>query len=297
MSTLFDAYVERHEDWQRSLIFVKKEFSDLTAPEAVEHKEEVEHRQLSLHDAVSSGSRSTWRYFEEKLSISSMADWGVEIPELPNPLTAGEMDTSLPEYAEQQLGKLWADAIPVAYAATPAFWTLCHTYWIRTGKFGEDIATVFFRNPADQEARVRNLLRRMGGLHYVRYNVTSFLDCPIAKGWWRWRFATSASNHAENSGWDLSHRDAHRVLRNGPLWERMIELSLKQVTAINAAKARSAVIAVFSRNYDRVEAVGGRNAARLSCQRIAQLSHTHCLEFIDWNDLYVAAEEALYSQD
>lgn len=297
MSASFDAYVERHEDWQRGLIFVKKEFSDLTAPEAVNHKGEVEHRQLSLHDAVSSGSQPTWRYFEEKLNIGSMADWGVKIPELPNPLTAGEMETSLPEYAEEQLGSLWADEIPVAYAATPAFWTLCHAHWIRAGMFGEDIATVFFRNPPDQEARVRNLLRRMGGLHYVRYNVTSFLDCPIAKAWWRWRFAISASSHAKNSGGSLSHRDAHRVLRNGQLWERMIELSLKQVTAINAAKARSAVIAVFSRNYDQVEAVGGRDAARLSCQRIAQLSHTHCLEFIDWNDLYSAAEEALYSRN
>lgn len=297
MSASFDTYVERHEDWQRSLIFVKKEFPDLNAPDAIENMREVEQRQLALHEAVSSGSQSTWRYFNEKLSINSIADWGVEVPELPNPLTAGEMETSLPEYAEQQLGNLWADTIPVAHAATPAFWTLCHAHWIGAGMFGEHIETVFFRNPPEQEDKVRNLLRRMGGLRYVRYNVTSFLDCPIAKGWWRWRFAVSASSHAENSGWDLSHRDAHRVLRNGPLWERMIELSLKQVTAINSAKARSAVIAVFVRNYDQVEAVGGRNAAKLSCQRIAQLSHTHCLEFIDWNDLYVAAEEALYSQE
>ena len=297
MSASFDAYVERHEDWQRSLIYVKKEFPDQEASDAIERRTQVEQRQFWLHEAVSSGSQSTWRYFAEELSINSLEGWGVEIPELPNPLTAGEMETSLPEYVEQQLGSLWADAIPVAYAATPAFWTLCHARWIANGMFGEDIATVFFRNPPEQEARVRNLLRRMGGLHHVRYNVTSFLDCPIAKGWWRWRFATSASSLAREAGRDLALRDAHRVLRSGQLWERLIELSLKQVTAVNSERARSALIAAFSDNSDQVELVGGREAARLSCQKIAQLSHTHCLEFVDWHELYSTAEEALYSQN
>ena len=83
----------------------------------------------------------------------------------------------------------------------------------------------------------RRVLRRLGGVVERGYR-TTWLDCPLAKAWWRHRYAIEA--HEQFNG-SLSVEELSRVLR-GQVWEPLVQSMISRLTVIGDAKVRPSVI-------------------------------------------------------
>ena len=281
--------VERHDAWQVSLIFEARKYRDPNSDEAEERRQSVTAAQTRLADAVGDGFLATAQYLLTALGVEDGVQALREVPHLPNPLTAGEM-SHLPAYAEQKLAESLHESLTPAQAANPAVWTICHAAWIGRGDFGSNLETVFFEGPrADTiEARTRNFLRRTGGLRRVRGNTSPLVDCPISAAWWRYRLALEVSDIAEREGWPLGVSQAHEALRPRSVWENLVGMSLRQVTAVSASSARAAAVSVFEQHQREVGALA-RAQVQGAIRELARLSHGHSLSHVPWNVLVQAA--------
>lgn len=285
---------DRYEHWQRSIIFEKNRYRDPDGDEAVAARRSAALRQEQLHAAVEDGQAATSAYLFAELGVKDRDRAVEEVPTLPNPLTPGEM-SSLPIFAERQLDKHLGESFSPAQAAQPALWTLCHAVWISQEIFGSNLSVVFLEGPKanTSEARTRNLLRRTGGLRRVRGNTSPLTDCPISAAWWRCRIAEDVSNVAQTEGEDLDAREAHTVLHHKEVWANLVNMSLKQVTAVSAPRARAAAVAALGRcQLDSAQKVL-RAQVQSAIRHLAHLSHGHSLEFAPWSQLLRVAEEGI----
>ena len=285
--------VERHDAWQASLIFEARKHRDQNSDEAAERRQSVAAAQTRLADAVGGGFLATAHYLLAAMGVEDGVQALREVPHLPNPLTAGEM-SHLPAYAEQKLAESLHESLTPSQAANPAVWTICHAAWIGRGDFGSNLAAVFFEGPrADtMEARTRNFLRRTGGLRRVRGNTSPLVDCPISAAWWRYRVALEANSVAEREGWPLGVTQAHEALRPRSVWENLVGMSLRQVTAVCASTARAAAVAAFEQHQREVSALA-RAHVQGAIRELARLSHGHSLSHVPWNALVQAAQRGI----
>lgn len=179
-------------------------------------------------------------------------------------LTAGQappvMDEALSERefldpswsTECAIAATWG-ALPVRLAARPETWVRVHVELIEQGKIessylaagtrGEpghsQIAHALRRNNSKKvDDRVRDVLRRLGGIVSDRANRTAFMDCPLAKAWWRHRYAQEAHRvFLRHSPEDLS-----RALRKPFRWERLVEDMISRLTVIGDSAIRPALV-------------------------------------------------------
>jgi hypothetical protein len=298
--TLIDLIArDKFEDWQKQIIFEKKRFRNPDSDEAVNEADRVRRLQDELHAAVEGGRGSAQQYLLEVLAVEDTALAARDVPHLPNPLTVSEMNR-LPIHAECQLAKRLDASITPSQAAEPALWALCHAVWIGRGMFGDDLPAVFFEGPRGDtnEARTRNFLRRTGGLRHVRGNISPLVDCPISAAWWRYRLASGVSKAAEEEGEDISIHTAHEVLHHTEVWDNVVTMSLRQVTAVNSPRARAAVVVALKQ--DGLERDGRTVPQRMlrprvqqAISNVARLSYGHSLEFVPWSQLVGAAEAGI----
>lgn len=289
---------ERHDDWQRSLIYEKGNYRDQNSDEAIECRARTAMEQVRLADAVGAGFHATAQYLLRSSGVEDAVRARREVPHLPNPLTVGEM-SNLPAYAERKLAETLHEALSPCQAAQPAVWTMCHAVWMGRGDFGSNLATVFCEGPkADTvEARTRNLLRRTGGLRRVRGNISPLVDCPISAAWWRYRLALEASDIATKEGSSLTADAAHEILRPRNVWENLVGMSLRRVTTVCASPARAAAVVAFQQ---RQRASGGevtRAQAQGAIRELARLSHGYSLWHVPWRVLLQAAERGIANAD
>ena len=287
----------RHDEWQASLIFEVRDYRDRDSDAAAERRRSVDEAQERLAHAVGGGSSATGQYLLSALCVENGAQALEEVPHLPNPLTAGEM-SHLTAHAEKKLAELLHESLTTAQAANPAVWTICHAVWITRGDFGPNLAKVFFEGPrADtMEARTRNFLRRTGGLRRVRGNTSPLVDCPISAAWWRYRVALEVNNIASEKGRTLGVDEAHETLRQRNVWENLVGMSLRQVTAVSASIARAVVVAELARH--RRESSGlTRAQVQGAIRELARLSYGHSLSHVPWIALERAAQRGIDGAD
>lgn len=286
---------ERHDAWQASLIFEARNYRDQNSDEAAERRESVAAAQGRLVDAVGNGFLATAQYILMALGVENGVQALREVPHLPNPLTAGEM-SHLPAYAEQRLAESLHKALTPSQAANPAVWTICHAAWISRGDFGSNLASVFCEGPRANtaEARTRNFLRRTGGLRRVRGNTSPLVDCPISAAWWRYRIALEVNEIAGEEGQSLGVPEAHEVLRLRSVWENLVGMSLKQVTAVSATRARAAAVVAFEQ-HQRESNGPTRAQVQGAIRELARLSYGHSLWQISWSGLVQAATRGIVS--
>ncbi len=289
--------IERHDAWQASLIFEAGRYRDQNSDEAAERRQSVAAAQTRLADAVGDGFLATAQYLLTALGVENGVQALRVVPHLPNPLTAGEM-SHLPAYAEQKLAEALHESLTPAQAANPAVWTMCHAAWIGRGDFGSNLGTVFFEGPrADtMEARTRNFLRRTGGLRRVRGNTSPLVDCPISAAWWRYRLALEVASITERERWPLGVSQAHETLRPRSVWENLVVMSLRQVTAVSASPARAAAVAAFEQ-HQREVGVLARAQVQGAIRELARLSHGHSLSHVSWSVLVQAATRGIDNAD
>ena len=173
----------RFTEWQRSLASQNRRREEESIAEMIRERQSV------LVGAMSQGPNALATYLRSVLHIPNT---GLEeLPPLPRELSAPEASEPPPEL-ESELYNAWATLTPKE-ASQPAFWTICHIRWREEGTLGNDpIETFTDRRVTDTDAQTRDLLRHLGGI-YVRGNVSVFSDCPLARAWWRRRFAVSAA--------------------------------------------------------------------------------------------------------
>ncbi|MCY4068511.1 MAG: hypothetical protein OXE79_05310 [Acidimicrobiaceae bacterium] len=281
---------DHYEEWQRSLIYVKKQFAETESEQARQRRQETSKLQDELMAKLEEGPTAIERFIVTGvLKVADLDAARGSVPELGN-LTAGEM-SKLPSYAERRVAESLNGAITPSAAAEPAVWALCHAVWMGRGVFGRDLPTVFvYGSKADTaEARTRNFLRRTGGLRPVRGNISPLRDCPISAAWWRVRLAEQARTSSEGR---LEFDAAHQLLRLSNVWENLVGMLLRQVTAVCAPQALAAVICALA----EVHGVGTeveREPVQAAIRALGRLSYSHCLHAVPLSALVETASQAV----
>ena len=286
---------EKYESWQKTVIYEKKYFQDQQSSAAIERQQDAARHQAELVAAVDAGPEAVETFIVRGvLNIGDLQTARSVVPELPNPLTSGEM-TNLPAHAEFELARVLNDVMAPAIAVQPTVWALCHAVWTGRGVFGADLPAVFFHGPkaGTQEARVRNFLRRTGGLRRVRANTSPLVDCPISAACWRVRLAQQAADHSEGG---LTFAHAHGLLRQSEVWQNVVGMSLRQVTALCAQRGRSAALVGLS-NVDGPGTKPTRQQVQAVMRALGRLSYSHGLDAVPLGVLVDAAVEAMLLAD
>ena len=107
---------------------------------------------------------------------------------------------------------------------------------------------------------VRRIFRVMGGILCDRGYRTTFLDCPLAKSWWRHQIALNA---AIELGTNDCVRAYSEVLRNSSVWEPILEHMISRQTVVAFPKVRAAVIDELVRINDCGESITKKRTTEL----------------------------------
>ena len=184
-----------------------------------------------------------------------MRSWGLIAGETPPVMNQAlsEKEFVDPSWStECAIATTWRE-LPVRLAARPETWFRIHVELIEQGRIESSflaagsrgdqgrvqIAQALRRNNAkDVDDCVRAVLRRLGGIVFYRGNRTAFMDCPLAKAWWRHRYAQEAHRLFNRH----SPEDLSRALRKPLRWERLIEDMVSKLTVIGDSAIRPAVV-------------------------------------------------------
>lgn len=181
--------------------------------------------------------------------------WGVRRGEKP-PVTAlplSEREFIDPPWStECAISDTWS-GLPASMAARPETWTRINVEMIEQGRIrssylaadgnGDSGRTRIAQalkgtDPERVDRCVRSVLRRLGGVVEARANRTAFLDCPLAKAWWRHRYSQEAH---ERFGRD-SVEVLSAALRPAFRWEALVEAMVSKLTVIGDSAIRPAVV-------------------------------------------------------
>ena len=184
----------------------------------------------------------------------------VEAELAPDPMTESEFKDP-PADTEQTLYKAWADLTP-ATACRSTFWAKTTVEHIRIGRIqsvylaanggnlpgGAEridfvLQDVTGKAPQRVDSCVRTVLRRLGGLPEVRGNRSVYVDCPLARAWWRERTV----HQATNGDAELAKK-VRRVLRiHQTYWEKLIDRIVFRNSTFGSSNIRSAFIRALAR--------------------------------------------------
>ena len=184
----------------------------------------------------------------------------VEAELAPDPMTESEFKDP-PADTEQTLYKAWADLTP-AIACRSTFWAKTTVEHIRSGRIqsvylaanggnlpgGAEridfvLQDVTGKAPQRIDSCVRTVLRRLGGLPEVRGNRSVYVDCPLARAWWRERTV----HQATNGDAELAKK-VRRVLRiHQTYWEKLIDRIVFRNSTFGSSNIRSAFVRALAR--------------------------------------------------
>ncbi|MYK32889.1 MAG: hypothetical protein F4051_14635 [Boseongicola sp. SB0670_bin_30] len=181
--------------------------------------------------------------------------WGVRKGKKPPvttvPLSEREF-TDPPWSTECAITATWS-GLPTSMAARPETWTRINLEMIAQGRIkssylaadgnGDSGRTRITKalngtDPEQVDRCVRAVLRRLGGVIEARANRTAFLDCPLARAWWRNRYSQEAHvTFGRDSVETLS-----AALRPAFRWEALVEAMVSRLTVIGDSAIRPAVV-------------------------------------------------------
>ena len=278
------ALEQQFSNWQRGLTLTDRRNQSV---------EDVAERQQQLIEAVKGGSADLATYLRERLGIS--ADEELDLLVLPRAIAHSEFRDP-PFQLERELVEAWANQVHPREASQALFWTICHLGWIEEGQLGEQLDEALLGSIESgaevktEEAAVRNLLRRMGGLPHVRGKVSVLNDCPLSRAWWRGRLAVEAAASCDNS---FDAETAHRVLHaTNDAWARLVGDSVRRITVINHARIRSALIYQYrqcSRGHGGVPA----SEMQLAVRSLARHGPALQFDLLDWPELLELSADAV----
>ena len=152
---------------------------------------------------------------------------------------------------ERAIAAAWRE-LPAGLAARPETWTRIHVEMIEQDRMESSylaagnkdqpgrvrIAQALRqKNAKDVDDCVREVLRRLGGV-ISRANRTAFLDCPLAKAWWRHRYAEEAYRVFQQG----SIETLSNALRPSFRWVTLVEDMISRLTIIGDSGIRPALV-------------------------------------------------------
>lgn len=231
------------------------------------------------------------------LFCQRLRSWGLTQGEAPPVPEEGVSEAEFIDpswHTECAVASTWQE-LPPSLAARPETWTRIHVEMIEQGRLESSylaagnkgqtgvaqLAGALRRKNAKKvDDCVRAVLRRLGGVIPDRASRTAFLDCPLAKAWWRHRYAQEAH--------EVFGRDSVEVLSNGlrPTfrWETLVEDMISRLTVIGDRGIRPALVQCLSdgvgstpRDMRRVRAWIGR---RCTIQALGALGPAYVMGLI-----------------
>lgn len=190
--------------------------------------------------------------------------WGLkrgETPPVPETRLTEKEFVDPPWTTECAVAKTWA-ALPPSLAARPETWTRIHVELIEQGLIkswylarngnGESGRTRIARVLRGTQAKpvddcVRTVLRRLGGV-IERANRTAFVDCPLSRAWWRYRYAQEAH---ETFGRTSVEALSRALRRPAFRWTSLVESMVSRRTVIGDRAIRPAVVQCLAEGVAR----------------------------------------------
>ena len=94
---------------------------------------------------------------------------------------------------------------------------------------------------------VRTVLRRLGGLREVRGNRSVYVDCPLARAWWRERLVREASNGEPG----IAEQVRVVVRQSQAFWEELVSLIVSRNSVLGSARIRISFILSLADHFER----------------------------------------------
>ena len=202
---------------------------------------------------------------------TEVRSWGVTEGN-PPPVLAHKLSEQeyleLPWETEQIIASTWPD-LSVEMAARPGAWARIHIELIekelisssflaasKKKQSGRDqINQILKMKPSAKKTKqvdrcVRRVLRHLGGIIKDRGTRTTYLDCPLAKAWWRHRYASEAQQIFSA----FTIKQLSEVLRTSTHWEVLIEAMVSRLTVIGDRNIRPALIIQLAESNERSRA-------------------------------------------
>ena len=182
--------------------------------------------------------------------------WGVTsgaTPPVPERRLSEKEFVDPPWSTECVVAETWA-GLPPSLAARPEAWTRIHVelidqgfiksaYLARNGN-GESGRARIVRVLRVADAKqvddcVRTVFRRLGGVIEARANRTAFLDCSLARAWWRNRYAREAHEIFGRTSVEALSRSLRRPAFH---WTFLVEAMVSKRTVIGDRAIRPALV-------------------------------------------------------
>ena len=206
---------------------------------------------------------------------------------LPTRLSSSEFFNP-PWKTELEIAKAWGN-IPPNLASRPGTWVRIHLELMNKGiidshylafnnhrsSSGRDnIIHVLNKNDPDEiDQYVRRIFRHMGGLTGVRGKRTTYIDCPVAKAWWRNRFAQEAHRVFPT----IEVKDYSEALRrDSGIWGTLIEAMVSRLTVTGDQNIRPGVV-----RYLAEKRKAAKQDINILLSRIGHRSTTQALGFLE----------------
>ena len=297
MIPLTDEMRGAYLQWQKDHVLLNRSRYGEPGTQLREAKEaEYANRQRVLASIVRNGPAEFARYLREVLGIR--ANRVIEAPSLPRRLTPSEFRNPSLEL-EVKLAQALS-ALSAFQATQPLFWTVCHIQWLEDGQLDRNTSDYLLGHVTtgklekDLDRAMRNLMRRLGGLHPERGKVSVLSDCPVARAWWRARVANEVSGYSETT---LTTIDAHTILHaENQAWATLVGGGVKRVTVINHPRARAAILSELSevdRNYSKFHGQPLSSVISTVTQSLAQYGLTRSLPHQPWDELSMVVKRAI----
>ena len=223
-----------------------------------------------------------------------------DLPLCPERMTEGEFKNP-PSSTEADLYTAWKDLTP-RVACRTTFWASVTCDHIEEGKIqavflaanGGGSATASERidralyggedNPEKTiDGCVRTIFRRLGGLPDARGNRTVYVDCPLARAWWRERLVAEISK--ENA--ELANRVRAVVRVNQAYWEELVNLIVSRNSVVGSHEIRDAfVLSLAELLIENPETpLRISKNLRLACRNIGVIQASRELSVLDGNEI------------
>ena len=130
---------------------------------------------------------------------------------------------------------------------------------------------------------VRTVLRRLGGLPEARGNKSVYVDCPLARAWWRERLVSEVSKGDPDITEDV--REVTRV--NQAYWEELVVLVVSRNSVLGSHEVRDRFILSLAELMARERSTPLRTAKNLraACRMVGTIQASRELSVLEEGEL------------
>lgn len=147
---------------------------------------------------------------------------------------------------------------------------------------GESVATSIDRC-------VRTVFRRMGGLPEARGNKSVYVDCPLARAWWRERLVTEVSKGDLDCAANV--REVTRI--NQTYWEELVVLVVSRNSVLGSREVRDTFVLSLAELMAKESSTKLRIAKNLraACRMVGTIQASRELSVLEEGELRVLMDE------